>query len=73
MIKVWDYEAQKTAPYYFQTFIGHNYPINSIMFNPTNPEQVISVGANDGIFIWNFTGDNETNFAFTNQPEIGVT
>jgi len=34
MIKLWDYEAQKTVPYYFQSFIGHTYPVNQIMFNP---------------------------------------
>jgi WD40 repeat protein len=34
LIKVWDYEAQKTVPYYFQAFIGHTYPITDVMFNP---------------------------------------
>jgi WD40 repeat protein len=36
MVKIWDYEAQKTVPYYFQSFIGHTYPITSIIFNPKN-------------------------------------
>jgi WD40 repeat protein len=36
MVKIWDYEAQKTVPYYFQSFIGHTYPLSSIIFNPRN-------------------------------------
>jgi len=34
IIKIWDYEAQKTIPYFFQSFIGHIYPISGVMFNP---------------------------------------
>jgi WD40 repeat protein len=62
MIKIWDYEAQKTVPYYFQSFIGHTYPVNSIIFNPRNNGQVISVGQHDGIFVWEFNGDIESDF-----------
>jgi len=25
MVKIWDYEVQKTQPYFFQSFIGHSY------------------------------------------------
>ena len=34
MIKVWDYEANKTIPFFFQSFIGHTYPVKNLMFNP---------------------------------------
>lgn len=34
MIKVWDYEANRTNPFYFQAFIGHTYPVNSLQFCP---------------------------------------
>lgn len=60
MLKIWDYEAQKTVPYYFQSFIGHTYPLSSIIFNPRNNNQIISVGERDGIFIWDFNGEVET-------------
>lgn len=36
MVKIWDYEAQKTTPYFFQSFIGHTYPLRAIIFNPRN-------------------------------------
>lgn len=63
MIKVWDYEANKTLPYYFQSFIGHTYPVNCLMFNPTDNGIIISSGEKDGIYIWNFYGDTKTEFA----------
>jgi WD40 repeat protein len=62
MLKIWDYEAQKTVPYYFQAFIGHTYPVNALMFNPRNNHQIISVGQFDGIFIWDFNGDTESDY-----------
>lgn len=62
MVKIWDYEAQKTVPYYFQSFIGHTYPVNSLMFNPRNNHQIISVSSRDGIFIWDFNGDIENDY-----------
>ena len=60
MLKIWDYEAQKTVPFFFQSFIGHTYPLSSIIFNPRNNNQIISVGERDGIFIWDFNGEVET-------------
>jgi WD40 repeat protein len=48
--------------FYFQSFIGHTYPINAIMFNPKNNGQIISVGASDGIFVWDFNGDIENDY-----------
>lgn len=62
MVKIWDYEAQKTVPYYFQSFIGHTYPINDIIFNPRNNEQIFSIGLRDGIYVWQFNGDIESDY-----------
>lgn len=62
MLKMWDYEAQKTVPYYFQAFIGHTYPLVRTMFNPLDNGMVISAAENDGIYIWQFAGDVNTNF-----------
>jgi len=62
MVKIWDYEAQKSVPYYFQSFIGHTYPINALMFNPRNNAQIFSVGEKDGIFIWDFNGDIDSDY-----------
>ena len=62
MVKIWDYEAQKTIPFYFQSFIGHTYPITSICFNPKNNNQIFSTGERDGIFIWEFNGDVENDY-----------
>jgi len=28
MVKIWDYEVSKTVPYFFQSFIGHTYPLS---------------------------------------------
>lgn len=61
MIKVWDYEAMKTMPYYFQSFIGHSYPIKKLMFNPNDNSIVVSAGEKDGIYFWKFYGDISTN------------
>ena len=36
MVKIWDYEAQQSIPYNFQSFIGHTYAITNICFNPEN-------------------------------------
>lgn len=62
MIRVWDYEAQKTIPYYFQSFIGHTYPVRNLIFNPTDNSVIISAGEKDGIYFWSFYGDTETKF-----------
>jgi WD40 repeat protein len=60
MLKVWDYEAQKSLPYFFQAFIGHTYPVRGAMFCPSDNSTVISVGDKDGIYLWNFNGDVRT-------------
>jgi len=62
MVKIWDYDAQKTIPFFFQSFIGHTYPLTAIIFNPRNNNQVISVGERDGIYIWDFNGDMEGDY-----------
>lgn len=62
MLKVWDYEADRTAPYYFQSFIGHTYPPKNVMFNSVNNNVVISAGENDGLYFWTFSGDTSTKF-----------
>ena len=33
------------------------------MFNPKNNSQIISVGARDGIFFWDFNGDVDADYA----------
>ena len=63
LLKIWDYEAQETRSYNFQSFIGHSYTLKSCMFNPKNNKQIISVGANDGIFFWDFNGDVDGDYA----------
>lgn len=62
LLKMWDYEAQKTVPYFFQAFIGHTYPLVRTMFNPLDNGMVISAAENDGIYIWSFAGDVATNY-----------
>ena len=62
MVRVWDYEAQKTTPFFFQSFIGHTYPLVAVLFNPTNNGQIITVGQRDGIFVWDFNGDFENDY-----------
>ena len=62
LLKLWDYDAQKTVPFYFQAFIGHTYPLVSAMFNPLDNGMVISAAENDGIYIWQFHGDTHTNY-----------
>lgn len=63
MLKAWDYEANKTSPYYFQAFIGHTYPVRGVMFCPSDNSTIMSVGDKDGIYLWNFYGDTQTQFA----------
>ena len=63
MLKVWDYEATKTVPFFFQAFIGHTYPVRNLMFCPNDNSYVISAGEKDGIYIWSFYGDTKTQFA----------
>jgi WD40 repeat protein len=60
ILKMWDAEAQKTSPYYFQAFIGHTYAIKNAIFNPNDNRTAISIaGGYDGIFLWDFMGDLE--------------
>ena len=66
LLKMWDYDAQKTVPHFFQAFIGHTYPLVSTMFNPLDNNMVISAAENDGIYIWQFHGDTHTNY----HPQI---
>ena len=63
LLKIWDYEAQETRSYNFQSFIGHTYALTAVMFNPKNNSQIISVGARDGIFFWDFNGDVDADYA----------
>jgi len=69
MLKMWDYEAQKTLPHYFQSFIGHSYPLRAVMFCPSDNSTIISCGDKDGIYLWSFYGDVRTQFA--HQAEAG--
>ena len=62
LLKMWDYDAQKTVPFFFQAFIGHTYPLVSTMFNPLDNGMVISAAENDGIYIWDFHGDTHSNY-----------
>ena len=62
LLKLWDYEAQKSVPYYYQAFIGHTYPLVNAIFNPLQNGMVISAAENDGIYIWEFHGDTHSNF-----------
>lgn len=66
MVKVWDYEAPKANPTFFQAYIGHIHEVNSIRYHPENNKTVISSGSKDGIYVWSFYGDVETNFAHEN-------
>ena len=62
MLRIWDYEATNTNAYFFQSFIGHTYPLSSLIFNPCKKDQIISIGREDGIFIWEFNGDVDTDY-----------
>ncbi|EDV28238.1 uncharacterized protein TRIADDRAFT_20616 [Trichoplax adhaerens] len=55
VIKIWDYHMRLDQNY--QLFIGHSSRINQVMFTP-DMDGLISVG--DGIFIWNFMGQDVT-------------
>jgi WD40 repeat protein len=71
MLKVWDYEAQKTLPYFFQAFIGHTYPVQAVMFCPSDNTTVMSCGDKDGIYLWTFHGDVRTQFAHQAEHDGG--
>jgi len=62
LLKLWDTDASKTAPYYFQAFIGHIFPVTAVMFSPQNDRVVYSAGQKDGIYVWRFYGDTATNY-----------
>ena len=57
LVKVWDYEAQKNVPFYYESYIGHISPVGQVLFNPLDNNMVFSIGDADGIFVWNFNGD----------------
>ena len=61
LLKLWDSDAQKTVPYYFQAFIGHIYPVTACMFSPANNRTIYTTGEKDGIYVWRFYGDTQTN------------
>jgi len=63
MVKVWDYEAQKASPLFFQAFIGHICPVQNIKFLKDDNSKVVSAAGKDGVYVWSFYGDTETNFA----------
>lgn len=54
-MKVWDYEFSLKGPGSNQLFIGHANPINSLSVLDGG-KRVISVGGEEGIFIWEFLG-----------------
>ena len=62
LIKIWDYEAQTTTPTHFQAFIGHTFPVLKTMFNPLDNHMIFSAGERDGILVWQFHADTQTNF-----------
>ena len=66
LIKMWDYDAQKTVPFFYQAFIGHTYPLVKTMFNPLDNGMVVTAAENDGIYIWSFYGDTKSNY----HPQI---
>lgn len=70
MVKVWDYEANKTLPFYFQAFIGHTYAVKSLMFCPLDNGLVLSAGEKDGIYLWNFYGDIKTSYAHSALEDL---
>jgi WD40 repeat protein len=61
-VKVFDSDADKISPYYFQSFIGHTFAVQKVFFNPNNNKQCISVGGRDGIHLWKFHGDTSINY-----------
>ena len=69
LLKMWDYDAQKTVPFFYQAFIGHTFPLVSAMFNPLDNGMVVSAAENDGIYIWGFYGDTKSNYHPTIEDE----
>lgn len=67
LVKAWDYDATRPVPYYYQAFIGHTYAVSQVMFNPCDQSQIITIGDQDGIYVWQFHGDTQTNY----HPESG--
>lgn len=60
MIKIFDSDIDKISPYYFQSFIGHTFPVKKAFFNNNN--QCFSIGGRDGIHMWTFRGDVSENY-----------
>ena len=59
MIKLWDYEALKNVPFYFQAFIGHTSKLRCVKWLG---DTLVSCGERDGIYVWKFYGDTNTQF-----------
>ena len=74
LLKMWDYDAQKTVPFFYQAFIGHTFPLVSAMFNPLDNGMVVSAAENDGIYIWSFYGDTKSNYhpPIEEEDAVGV-
>ena len=62
LLKIWDYEVQKNVPFFYESFIGHINPVSRVLFNPTDNNMAFSIGDTDGIYIWAFNGDINSNF-----------
>ena len=69
LVKVWDSEAPKSVPYFYQAFIGHTYGVQNVLINPADQGQVCTTAGEDGVFVWQFSGDTTTNF-FPEKPEV---
>lgn len=61
LLKMWDY-SQKNSPYFFQAFIGHTFAVEQVMFNPCDNSMIFSKAGKDGVHVWKFNGDTQTNF-----------
>jgi len=57
LIKLWDSNASKNDPQYFQAFIGHTFPVEKCFFKPGDNSIIYSTGPKDGIYVWEFKGD----------------
>jgi len=59
-VKVFDSDIDNITPYYFQSSIGHTFPVGKVFFNPRNNSQCISIGGRDGIHLWKFNGETSS-------------
>ena len=56
LLKVWDYEFEKTGPKSSQIFIGHVGRINCLAFDANNTT-IVTGGGSEGLYFWRFFGD----------------